>query len=97
LCAASSRSLLSSAWSHTRDHHAFPRPRERRPREGLLARLALPPHLDASARLLRHSLLDQGVNVRRTAVASPRAVDWIGGGWGSRQMMQHSDSADEEM
>jgi hypothetical protein len=48
----------------------------------LPARLALPPHLVASVRLLRHRFLDEAADVRQAAVGSARAATlsrrWIG-------------------
>jgi len=52
----------------------LPKPRPHRPREALLACMALPPHLGASVRLLRHRLLDQAVEVRQAGVGSARAA-----------------------
>jgi hypothetical protein len=49
-------------------------PRPHSPRELLLARLALPPYLVSSVRLLRDRRFDEAADVRQPAVAAARAA-----------------------
>jgi len=57
----------------------LPEPREHRPCAGLLAHLALPPHLDASARLLQHRLFEYFLNIKHEFIIILEAGNCEGG------------------